>query len=83
MPEPIDPTPGTDWTIETPACMCCGQRSFLTITAEENAAYFERRELIQLAFPNRDADFREQLKSGTHPACWTEMFGDDEEDDDE
>ena len=33
---------------------------------------------VQLAFPAMSADQREMLISGTHPACWTAMFAEDE-----
>lgn len=38
--------------------------------------------LIQDALPERDADFRELVKTGTHPECWDTMFPEEEDDDD-
>lgn len=69
---------------ETPACMRCGETS--TVDVDEKALYQWQQlgVLIQLAFPGMSDEDREHLKSGTHPKCWAEMFGDldDEEDDD-
>lgn len=36
----------------------------------------------QDAFPALSAGEREQLITGTHPACWDDIFTDDEEDQD-
>lgn len=71
--------------LTTPKCMICGERSAVEITTAEALLLFAKREdgrpkhLIQDALPDRDADFRELVKTGTHPACWTAMFGDDDE----
>jgi len=66
-------------SVPTPKCMLCGQRSEVSLTMEEVAALMARK-LIQDALPNRDADFRELVLTGTHPACWDKMMTDDEED---
>lgn len=33
--------------------------------------------LVQEAFPELSPDLRELLISGTHPACWDELWGDE------
>lgn len=66
-------------TIVTPPCMKCGERSTVELTETERAA-LETGALIQLALPERDADFRELVISGIHPACWAAMFPDEDDD---
>ena len=61
----------------TRPCTHCGSASTLTVDADgyrqwRSGAY------IQEAFPDMDADTRELLVSGTHPACWTAMFGEEQ-----
>ena len=68
-------------TVKTPPCIVCGAPSIVELQRAEWVA-LQGRALIQEALPTRDADFRELVKSGTHPACWAEMFGDEEDDDD-
>jgi len=38
-------------------------------------------ENIQHAFPDMSAGDREVLISGTHPACWDKLFGEENEND--
>ena len=66
-------------TITTVPCIVCHESSVLEITDEEKAA-LESGAHRQDALSNRDADFRELVISGTHPACWEKMFGGDEDD---
>ena len=63
--------------IATPKCIVCGERGEVELTDEEVLALGSDK-LIQHALPNRDADFREQVMTGTHPACWDKMFSDEE-----
>lgn len=71
---------GAAW-LTTPECIQCGEASVLELTVEEYAAVTEtlpsgiKAHLIQHALPDRDADFREHVKTGTHPECWATMFG--------
>lgn len=66
--------------IITPECWVCHGRSHVGLTPEEYEALNARDEqgrpahLIQDALPNRDADFRELVKTGIHPECWATMF---------
>jgi hypothetical protein len=66
-------------TYTTPPCMMCGDR---TVVALDRVSIERWRggELVQNVFPDLDADARELLISGTHPACWAEMFGDEADD---
>lgn len=67
--------------VKTPPCMVCGAPSIVELQRAEWVA-LQGGALIQDALPTRDADFRELVKSGTHSACWAEMFSDEENDDD-
>ncbi len=61
-------------TIETPPCVHCGDAGEVTVLLAD----YERRRAgakIQEAYPGLAPALREQLMTGTHPACWTEMFG--------
>lgn len=60
--------------IYTPTCLKCGAKSIVELTDTEHSAV-KANLLIQHALPNRDDSFRELVKSGTHAACWDEMFG--------
>jgi hypothetical protein len=80
------PTFGPDvadpFRVETPACGLCGEASLLVVS---RAAYVSwvAGGLIQDAFPDMPRDEREQLKTGTHPACWDAMLGDPDEGEEE
>ena len=81
MPIPTDrPAPAYEAdTIEfrTGACPYCGQHGSVRVTLDGHA----RRaagELVQNAFPELPAGLREQIISGTHPACFDALFADDE-----
>jgi hypothetical protein len=72
--------------VVTPACMLCGRNSGVTLTALEHKRLMARDPdtgrptyLIQDALPERDADFRELVKTGTHPECWDKMFPEEED----
>lgn len=60
--------------IETPTCSWCGEKGELEVPS---MGYLKRqaRHPIQECFPEMDKALREQIVSGTHPECWTEMFG--------
>jgi hypothetical protein len=58
----------------TPTCGWCKKEG----AVEVPTAGFLARQLhapIQDCFPELDKALREQIISGTHPKCWTEMFG--------
>jgi len=61
----------------TPPCIACHETSIIELTEEEFAA-LQRPGYIQSALPDRDADFRELVKTGIHPACWDSMFSEEE-----
>ena len=75
-PEPIanqDPL----INVETPPCVVCKQTSKVTVWRTEYHAWLTGT-IAQKAFTNLSPDNRELLISGTHPACWTKLFGKEE-----
>lgn len=68
--------------VTTPVCFFCGQRGTVTVPRAGVEAY-QAGAPVQYAFPFEFADVREQIMTGTHPACWDEAFGDPEMDDTE
>lgn len=88
MPDPTMPAQPTEapeghrW-FTTKVCTMCGKRDELLLTTLEYYRYVTRGDLAQVAMPDRPADFREQLISGTHPACWEALFGGFEDDEDD
>lgn len=69
-------------TIETPKCWHCGNTGTIELTEAEAVALKVTR-FVQDALPMRTADEREQVMTGTHPACWAEMFPNEDEEDEE
>lgn len=63
--------------INCPPCFVCGKRGEVTV-AKADFERYQGGALIQQAFPELPVDQREMLISGTHPACWDELFGGDE-----
>jgi hypothetical protein len=66
----------TDKTVVvgTDKCSWCGDIGEVEVPT---AGFFARQlgAPIQEAYPDLHKGLREQLVSGTHPECWTEMFG--------
>ena len=62
------------YIVETPICSWCGLSDQLEVPARGFEAWTSGM-LIQDAFPHMSNPKREQLKTGYHPKCWTEMFG--------
>lgn len=61
-------------TYRTPACIICGQVSRIElpgVTAAALAAGAPAQDVV----PDLPRAEREQLISGTHPACWAATFG--------
>lgn len=66
-------------TVKTPPCAHCGKDGEVTLPKAAWVRYQEDGAFIQVAWPEGTAGEREQLISGTHPACFDEMFPPDEE----
>lgn len=64
----------------TPPCVLCGERGIVEGVSQEAALRWEAGALIQDAFPHLSPETREQMISGTHPACWAALFSPSEED---
>ena len=65
------PKPGMT-LVRTRPCGVCGARGVVEADAAGVAAW-RSGVLVQEALPDLDVDDREQLVSGTHPACWAEL----------
>jgi len=63
------------YVVETPSCSWCGKTGTVELTFQDYINFEHGNGLIQERLPNTPAPIREQLKTGYHPACWTEMFG--------
>ena len=73
-------------TVATKRCIRCGEHGTLTMPSEEGLRGIEAYnagEFAQDAFPFLSADEREQIISGTHPKCWAELFGNDDDEGEE
>jgi len=65
---------GTTYIVETPRCFVCGDYGQVEVPMK---GFLIRQlgGLIQDAYPDLDLGLREQIISGTHPACWELRFG--------
>lgn len=63
--------------IRTPQCPLCHKSGDIEVS---NTSYDSWKSgiAIQKALPELSSEIREQIISGTHPECWTNIFGDDE-----
>lgn len=64
-----------------PPCPVCGKSAVLEVPTAGLEAH-KRGALTQEAFPELDRAQREMLITGTHPTCWDELFGEDEDPED-
>lgn len=64
--------------LNTKPCIHCGKKGSVMVSGEGYLAYINGA-FVQDAFPDLALDLREQIISGTHPACWQKMFGDIDE----
>ena len=69
---------GWEKVINNPICRHCGNGSQVRVDVL-NYQLWQSGMLIQQAFPNLNAGQREMMISGTHPYCWKEMMGEDDE----
>lgn len=63
-------------------CPICHCDTYLMVDAEEYARW-QAGELIQVAMPGLDAEKREMLISGICSFCWDDMFGDEDEEEED
>jgi len=65
-------------TVITPICVNCRSTGFMRVKKEDLDIYHEGRVFVQDCFPYLRRDELEQIKTGIHPKCWIEMFGEEE-----
>ena len=62
-------------------CQICGKRTVMTVNSKmaKRIADWASTGItsVQVAFPDLNADQREMLISGTHPACFDNAFRED------
>jgi hypothetical protein len=63
------------YIVQTPTCGWCGKTGTVELTFKDYISFEHDSGTIQDRLPNTPAPIREQLKTGYHPTCWTEMFG--------
>ena len=59
-------------------CPICGDTNYVSVQSEDWYAYVNG-ELVQNAFPYLSPDDTELLISGICPTCWTDTFGEDDD----
>jgi hypothetical protein len=64
--------------IKSPACPVCGKTSTLDLP-NYIVAKIRRGTFIQESMKDYDADTRELVLTGAHPACWDSMMPEDDE----
>ena len=62
----------------TPPCMGCDQSSVVPLE-DDKYARWKLGAFIQQVWPEKSDEERELIMTGTHPACWNEMFSDEED----
>lgn len=67
-------------TIQTPTCCHCQKGGTLEVPLAE-CRMWEAGALTQHAFRSLTPAQREQIITGTHPACWDALFAGEEEED--
>ncbi len=61
-------------TYQTKPCPYCHHTSNIQLDEDKLQAW-RQGEHVQNVWPEKSADNRELLITGTHPKCWDEMFG--------
>ena len=64
--------------IRTKTCVVCNDYELWSLDRKAVESW-QAGEMIQVAFPDMSEDDREILISGTHPACWSKLFPEEEE----
>lgn len=59
-------------------CPLCGLLAHVTVPGPGLWAW-EHGDFVQVAFPSLTPDEREMVMTGTHPACWDAMMGDEDD----
>lgn len=61
-------------TIWTKRCIQCGMEGYIDAPEDEIKKY-ENGAHVQDAFPDMSYGDREQIVTGTHSECWSQLFG--------
>ena len=64
--------------VKTKTCCVCGEYEVWSLDRQAVESW-QAGEYIQNAFPNMTEGERELLISGTHPACWDQLFPKEED----
>jgi hypothetical protein len=75
---PLDQAAVSTADVQTKACVVCGRCGVVRMPYEAFLKW-ERGAFIQVAWPEGPAELREQLVSGTHPKCWEQLVGPEED----
>ena len=62
----------------TPPCFGCGKATALSLDADK-VGRWKAGALIQEVWPEKTPAERELLITGTHPACWDALIGDEDD----
>ena len=69
--------------VQTKRCYHCKKQGYIIMPQQDylvGKKAYDSGAFVQDAFPNLSVDQREQIISGTHPACWIALFGKEDED---
>jgi hypothetical protein len=64
--------------VETSPCLVCDKTTTMSLPLANVMSYLSGA-YVQDTFRSFDADKRELIKTGTHPACWDTLFPDDDD----
>lgn len=64
--------------ITTRACVVCSETTNIAVDAVKAQQWRSKSAHVQEIWPHVSADHRELAITGTHPACWTALFGEEE-----
>lgn len=70
------------WTVINRLCPICEESSGVRVRTDDYGRW-KTGVLIQDAFPYLSVAQREKVKTGYCTTCWDDMWGDDNDDDDE
>lgn len=65
-------------TYSTPRCPYCLRSSLVELDPIKVKQWTQHGKHAQDVWPEKTADERELLITGTHPECWTKLFGEEE-----
>lgn len=63
-------------------CIHCEGEVIFLMTQNQYDDWQVKNNYVQDVFPHLDVETREWMISGTHPHCWKEVFGEDDEQED-